>query len=132
MELPSSLIDSRTSAKLEFLPTDPIAVSENVVNDGTIPNDLAAKGRNIYYYDRYYFKAFESLHVLNILQYERELCNLSAKLARRAVNKSESGNTYAASPPGTQEANAESEIEKLRRLLRGHGKHQNIWSSYYC
>ena len=115
-----------------FYPADPMAAPEHGVDDGSIPNDLAARGRYVYYYDRYYFKAFESLHVLNILQYERELCNLSAKLARRAVRKSEAGNTDAASPPGTQEANAESEIEKLRRLLRGHGKYQTYKSQYYC
>ena len=106
--------------------------SKKAVNDGKIPKDLATRGRYVYYYDRYYFKAFESLHVLNILQYERELCNLSAMLVRRAIGKPESGNADAASPPGTEEANAESEVERLRRLLRGHGKHQNIRSHCYC
>jgi len=108
-----------------------MAAPQNV-NDGMIPKDLAARGKYVYYYDRYYFKAFESLHVLNILLYERELCNLSATLARRANEETESGNTDAASPSESQEAKAEPEVERLRRLTRGHGKHQTIRSTCYC
>lgn len=43
---------------------------------------LWLEAADTYFYDRYTFKSFESLHVLNIRYYERELCKMSAEMAR--------------------------------------------------
>ena len=67
-------------------------------------HDLWLKAADTYYFDRYTFKSFESLHVLSILYYERELCKISAELVR---------NNNAGLQP--------EKLPELRELLRGHG-----------
>jgi hypothetical protein len=86
---------------------------------GKISPNLWLRARNAYYDDTYDFKEFESLHVLNILHYERELCLASANLVS---NGSINGNPGAQNPSVDHDnASQETDVEKLRRLLRGHG-----------
>lgn len=66
--------------------------------------ELWLRAADTYYYDRYTFRSFESLHVLNILYYERELCKISAELVRN-----------------NNEGLQPSKLPELRELLSGHG-----------
>lgn len=66
--------------------------------------------REAYYRDRYWFKSFESLRILSIKQYERELCRLEVELIRRQVN-SQSDHKW-----------DDEILRRIRELLRCHGR----------
>jgi hypothetical protein len=61
--------------------------------------------RNRYYGDQYTFKGFESLHILSILSYQRELSKISYELVEKK-----------------DEDIPEEKLSQVRKLLSGHGK----------
>jgi hypothetical protein len=74
------------------------------------PKLLWQNAKDTYFYDDYLFKGFESLHVLSILHYERELCRVSQKLVK-------DGNVGFAD---TEDGKAK--LTNLRELLDGHSE----------
>jgi hypothetical protein len=94
------------------------------VNVDKISQNLWKEATDTYYFDRYCFKCFESLHVLNILYYERELSKLSARLARKGLESNgEAPRTDKNETLGVAAMDDEPKVmERLHQLLDTHGK----------